>query len=535
MLEKQKAENHRIDAMCQLMADCLMDLRCYHFFQACAEVIADVQPLMDGIQDDFDLWASACMDVVIRCQDLESDQALLPLTLDEVTTYFQLAKKDVRVISDRMYTFIGAAKSAAYQVVQFDHLIEDLENIPLKTEWLVDYATYRYDRPLQESHGPYLEKILIHNLVNILDSEAEIQRCEVTDDRLHIRVDGYLFDRILIDYILEDLGFIWLEGGEEEREENRFTPSAHYRTFMEQYEVMDFDGLEASSMEDLNQRIKDRFTGKTIDQLRAENPISADAHALIEALDAFHLSKEKSQAKVRSILKQFPNCVEAHICLAGWEEKPARRIEHLNDAIKAAENVLDIEKIDDDGLWWANHRTRPYLRALYLLGIEYAHDKQFAAAEDILLELLDMNPSDNLGVRYFLLEYGMVHKKWPIVRNLFKEFPDEDGIVFHYAKFMYLYSTLGNKSKTRRALLNAFDRNPFPFKILVGTVPEPEEPDRYRVGSPEEAVMVLPLLTKFMEDNQKFKQWCLRTLLDNKRVLEEDQEDSFWPDQGREN
>ncbi len=537
-LHKQKAENIRIDKMCQLASDCLLDFQYFYLFEACARVIDDIQPIMVDVEvEDLRLWTCSVLATVIRYQNLESHESLLPLSLDKVSSFFAIDAEQVRLQTQRICSFLeGEVKSTdAYRVIRFDYLREDMENIPTDSEWLTDTDFYKFDGNLKEDHGPYVESILTQNLAHrdTVDSGrvARIHHCKVKEERLHLVVEGYHFDRIYADSILEHLGFSWVEGDEEEKETNLFKPSSHYRNFMEHHEVLNLDDLEADSLEDLNQILQDRVLGKTVGELREENPMTLEAAAQIEALDAFLLPKEVSLVEVASILKEFPNCVEAHICLAGWQSEAAGRIHHLKSAIEAAETILNVDEIEGRGTWWKDHHTRPYLRALYFLGIEYVAEGQFSEGEDILLDLLDMNPDDNLGVRYFVLEYGVVQKKWPLVRHVFKAFPDEDSIVFIYVKFMYLYLTLGRKSKTKRALLTAFDRNTYPFKILVGTVHQPEAPDTYRIGSAEEAIMVLPLLTLFLEQNPKCVAWSLQTLHDHKRVLEEDDDES-WPFNG---
>jgi tetratricopeptide (TPR) repeat protein len=54
--------------------------------------------------------------------------------------------------------------------------------------------------------------------------------------------------------------------------------------------------------------------------------------------------------------------------------------------------------------WWVDPRTRPYLKATLGLAVARLYQEKFEQAEKHLLEVLKLNPTDNLGCRYLLGE-----------------------------------------------------------------------------------------------------------------------------------
>ena len=182
------------------------------------------------------------------------------------------------------------------------------------------------------------------------------------------------------------------------------------------------------------------------------------------------------------------------------------------NGIEAAEEFLDIDGIDDQGLWWADHRTRPYMRALVFLGSHYMNTGQHKLGEEIYLDLLDMNPLDNLGIRYELMEYALHKKKWSIVKSILNEFSDDGGLLFYHAKYIYLFFTIGKKSKTKKAILTAHKKNPHVLRILVGGEDDPGYSEYYSPGSPEEATLVLPFLSEYFIKHRELLKWVFEVM-----------------------
>ncbi len=311
---------------------------------------------------------------------------------------------------------------------------------------------------------------------------------------------------------LEKEGFEFVDAeGTASEANNRFAPGEHYAHFMEQFELMDLDQFKNYSEEEIERKL-DTMAEMTLDELREVNEITPASEALVQALKAFELPRLESLRLVSDILARQPDCVEALICQAGWEKDDEKRLDLLEDAVEAGERTVDSELMTREKMWWKNHKSRPYMRAMGLLGFELMTEHPEEGLE-LLEGLVEMNPEDNQGIRFFLIEYYLVRRRWHQAKQMLQRYPDEDHISFWYAKYFYLYGTTGRKSKTKRALLDAFHRNPYPMYILSGVEDYPEDFIGYRRGSPEEAMEVIQLIADCLEHDYKQLHWLMDVLM----------------------
>lgn len=514
--------------MFTLAAKCLGELNRYYYFTALSEVVDDVELLIKDQMDraDEDL-ISACLGVVIHIQELDSDAALFPLHLKQIVEYFELPYQEMEWSKKVSELLPYCQNVEKYKQVHLKYLEDELRPRHLAPQQFTRQYEYVLSESFSGAQIKKLKKIILDNLNNVwnLDKSTSGRMLDFKcDGTLSITLEGAGYDHQFLDLCMDEFRIEKKSEQEIPQKTNPYTPAPHYRHFMEQYEVMDLDRLVEEYDEDID-RIQEHLAGKTIDELRLENSLRPESETLIKALDAFYLPIDRSKKACTEILESFPDCVEAYTCLAGWEKDPDQKIALLSSAVDAGERALDLDELDESRGCWGDHTTRPYMRALHLLGIEYITFGKLAEGEDILLDLIDMNPNDNLGVRDFLIEYALENRKWAIIRHLKNLFPDEESIIFSYCHYIYLYQTLGRKGKTKRALLDAFDRNPYPFLFLMGTAEVPENFEQYRIGSPEEGVMALPILDNFFSGNTKAIRWTLQVLHQCNRDLGNDEDD----------
>ena len=84
-------------------------------------------------------------------------------------------------------------------------------------------------------------------------------------------------------------------------------------------------------------------------------------------------------------------------------------------------------------MFWADHDTRPYMRALYDVADAALERGDGAAAEAHWARLLKLCPNDNLGVRYRLVNELLKRDALEEARRLCKRYPEDSGVDFAYA------------------------------------------------------------------------------------------------------
>ena len=154
------------------------------------------------------------------------------------------------------------------------------------------------------------------------------------------------------------------------------------------------------------------------------------------------------------------------------------------------------------------------MRAMRLLAEEFMISGKKDEGLDILWELIEMNEMDNQGNRVVLLEELTLAHRWTDLRELLALYPRDEFLSFYYAKVIYYYYTLGKKSKTRRALIEAYRRNKFPLRMLTGVEAFPKKlEDHFRFGDKNEALEVVPWLDKCLAKDKKLLHWIMETLI----------------------
>ena len=123
--------------------------------------------------------------------------------------------------------------------------------------------------------------------------------------------------------------------------------------------------------------------------------------------DAWELNDRRRRvALARKALKVSPLCADAYVLLA---RETARNLDEAIDfyvqGLEAGEKALGKAAFRDDvGLFWGILETRPYMRARHGLA-QALWDKGLRdEAVEHYQEMLRLNPNDNQGIRYPLID-----------------------------------------------------------------------------------------------------------------------------------
>ena len=130
-------------------------------------------------------------------------------------------------------------------------------------------------------------------------------------------------------------------------------------------------------------------------------------------------SPSKKLTHLKLALEKNPDCSAARIELADMEFS-AGNWKSCGDAYdEIIRRDAELQN-QPNTVWWKDHATRPYLRAIYGCAMTNWHLGRFTEACGDLEDLLACNPMDNQGVRFFI---PMLH--------LLAEAPDKAAKFFH--------------------------------------------------------------------------------------------------------
>jgi tetratricopeptide (TPR) repeat protein len=210
---------------------------------------------------------------------------------------------------------------------------------------------------------------------------------------------------------------------------------------------------------------------------------------IYEAWDADTYAKRVALAE--KALETYPDCADAYVMLA---EETAdhlfEAIELYRKGVEAGTRTIGKKHFDDiKGHFWGYIETRPYMRAKAGLAGCLWEGGHFEEALKHYREMLELNPSDNQGIRYIiagcLLYLGLEEE----LEKLLGKY-DEVSCEWLYTKALFAFMKRGDAIDSLGLLRNAIKANMFVPIYLLNRKEMPEIlPDMYSFGSEDEAVV----------------------------------------------
>lgn len=120
---------------------------------------------------------------------------------------------------------------------------------------------------------------------------------------------------------------------------------------------------------------------------------------------------KKCEALLRELIQNQPYFIDAYTYLGlamknqGNKEYSQMIEKAYHLAMESVPEEFDFEKHQ---VSWYNMDNRPFLRALEAYATECYEKKEYQVARDIFRKIISINPSDNQGVKYSLME---IYKK----------------------------------------------------------------------------------------------------------------------------
>lgn len=120
------------------------------------------------------------------------------------------------------------------------------------------------------------------------------------------------------------------------------------------------------------------------------------------------------------------------------------------------------------GQFWGFLETRPYMRARAgLAGVLWRMGEREAAIEHYR-DMLRLNPNDNQGIRYLLLDCYMETGQLKDAEKLLKQYKDDAGASWLYTGALLIFSREGASQKANKQLQQAIKHNQFVPDYLLG-------------------------------------------------------------------
>jgi tetratricopeptide (TPR) repeat protein len=288
------------------------------------------------------------------------------------------------------------------------------------------------------------------------------------------------------------------------------TPPADARAQLEEAMRKAFETFAGEDLtkEDLD-ALTTSLTGPSAHAGMSEPEADAKDEAQQIAFEAMDAATEAHARKLaKRALKIDPDCVDALVVMTDLDAHSTRdRIEGLQRAVAAGERSLGENFIrENKGHFWMLIETRPWMRALELLGASLALAGLRADALRVYEKMLELNPGDNQGVRDPLLSLYLTAGDLAGAGKLLQAY-DDVSANFAWGRVLERFLA-GDLKGAERALKSALKANRHVALYLTGRMPLPDRmPEMYEMGSEEEAALCVVGLSAAWDAHKEAVFW----------------------------
>lgn len=208
--------------------------------------------------------------------------------------------------------------------------------------------------------------------------------------------------------------------------------------------------------------------------------------------DAWDTSDRRRRvALAKKALKVSPLCADAYVLLAlDTAQNVDEAVDLYRQGVEAGEKALGKATFRRDaGYFWGILETRPYMRARHGLA-QTLWDK--GARDEALKHYQDMlrlNPNDNQGIRYLLLDCLLTLGRDEEAAALVKRYDEDGSAAWSWSRALLTFRKSGDCTESRAALLHAISDNKHVTPLLLGDKKMPRQLPAYiSWGGKNEAV-----------------------------------------------
>ncbi len=208
--------------------------------------------------------------------------------------------------------------------------------------------------------------------------------------------------------------------------------------------------------------------------LAAQLGASRVSDAVDEAQDIMFEAMESDDPRTRiklarKALTVSADCADAYNMLA---QEAAATVEEAiglyEQGVAAGERALGPAAFEEDvGLFWGLLETRPYMRARHGLALALWAGGRGEEAIAHGQAMLELNPGDNQGIRYLVLNWLLALGRDADVAPLLKRYKGDDGTDWTWSAALASFRKGGDRPAARKALARAIAANRYVADYLL--------------------------------------------------------------------
>jgi len=201
--------------------------------------------------------------------------------------------------------------------------------------------------------------------------------------------------------------------------------------------------------------------------------------------------KKRRIALAEKALELSPLCADAYVLLAQETAGNSdQAIELYRQGVEAGEKAIGKTAFRDDvGHFWGLLETRPYMRARH--GLAQALWNKGLRDETVThyRDMLRLNPNDNQGIRYLLLDCLLILGRDDDAAKLVKRYRDDGSAAWSWSRALLTFRRSGDCPESRSVLSQAIGDNTHVAALLLGDKKMPRQLPAYiGMGDENEAV-----------------------------------------------
>ena len=208
--------------------------------------------------------------------------------------------------------------------------------------------------------------------------------------------------------------------------------------------------------------------------------------------DAWETGDQRRRiALAKKALKTSPLCADAYVLLAREAARnPDEAIGLYRQGVEAGEKMLGKASFREDvGQFWGILETRPYMRARHGLAQALWDNSHRDEAVTHFQAILDLNPNDNQGIRYVLLDCLLTLGRDHEAAELIERYSEDGSAAWIWSRALLEFRRNGDAAKSRAALSQAMSDNEHVAPLLLGDRTMPRRLPAYvSWGGKDEAV-----------------------------------------------
>lgn len=188
-------------------------------------------------------------------------------------------------------------------------------------------------------------------------------------------------------------------------------------------------------------------------------------------------------------LELDPNCADAYCILAGEYRSYKKKNEYYKKGIEVFRKKYGEKYFSENsGYFWGILETRPFMRLSAGYGQLLWDNEKKDEAIQIYEELLQLNPNDNQGLRYTLINWLIDQNQLDKGIQLLNQYQEETAFML-FSDLLLSIKKQESDTKILKKYIKAKKANPYIVKYLLHESELPEYlPDYYGFGDEDEAV-----------------------------------------------